>query len=173
MNLYVRLLKTLILALFSRRRLSALEESRIRFLCWPGDLDANWHMNNGRYLTLMDLGRLDLTLRSGLIRALVKRRWNPVAGGVMIRYRRPLKLFERVELRTRALGWDEKWFYMDQRIYNAEGKLASVALVKALFLGPGGPVVPEEIARAMGHEAGSPELPASVGAWKQSEGVLS
>ena len=27
---------------------------------WPNDLDTNAHMNNGRYLTLMDLGRFDL-----------------------------------------------------------------------------------------------------------------
>ena len=40
----------------------------------PGDLDTSLHMNNGRYWTLMDLGRTDLMLRSGFWRAVVRNR---------------------------------------------------------------------------------------------------
>ena len=29
----------------------------------PNDLDLLWHMNNGRYLSLMDQGRVDLMVR--------------------------------------------------------------------------------------------------------------
>ena len=36
------------------------------FRVWPHDLDTSLHMNNGRYWTLMDLGRADLMIRSGL-----------------------------------------------------------------------------------------------------------
>ncbi len=172
MNLYLRLLKMMLLALFTGPRLGAFDESRIRFRCWPSDLDLNRHMNNGRYLTLMDLGRMDLTLRSGLIRAMLQKRWNPVAGGVTIRYRRPIRPFEKFEVRTRLLGWDEKWFYMEQRLMGQEGKLASVALIRALFVGPAGTVPPGEVGKAMGNDGPSPGLPESVLAWKKSEELL-
>ncbi len=32
----------------------------------PNDLDPSLHMNNGRYLAIMDLGRIDLLIRSGI-----------------------------------------------------------------------------------------------------------
>ena len=57
----VRLAKTLVTAPF-RSRLRPTDASTVHFLVWPNDLDMNRHMNNGRYLTLMDLGRFDLEL---------------------------------------------------------------------------------------------------------------
>ena len=38
--------------------------------CWPQDIDLWMEMNNGRTLTLLDLGRIPLAKRSGLISAL-------------------------------------------------------------------------------------------------------
>ena len=56
MNLIFRLLRALLAAL-RRRPLGPLEESVVAFGVWPGDLDINRHMNNGRYLTVMDRGQ--------------------------------------------------------------------------------------------------------------------
>ena len=44
--------------------------SVLRFRAWPTDLDPSLHVNNGRYLALMDLGRLDLMVGAGLWRHL-------------------------------------------------------------------------------------------------------
>ena len=38
-----------------RGSLDLLGESVLSFRVMPGDLDVNLHMNNGRYLTLMDM----------------------------------------------------------------------------------------------------------------------
>ena len=66
MNLWLRLLH-LILAGFVRPRLDpARDVSRLAFRVWPHDLDTSLHMNNGRYWTLMDHGRADIMIRSGL-----------------------------------------------------------------------------------------------------------
>jgi len=35
-------------------------------------------MNNGRYLTICDLSRVDLFIRAGLVAALRKHRWAPI-----------------------------------------------------------------------------------------------
>ena len=65
MNLFLRLIRVL-LTIRSRGQLAPFEDSVLTFRVWPGDLDLNVHMNNGRYLTVMDLGRLDLMARTGL-----------------------------------------------------------------------------------------------------------
>ena len=49
-------------------RIGLLDESAVGFRVLPGDLDVNVHLNNGRYLALMDLGRFDLLIRGGLLR---------------------------------------------------------------------------------------------------------
>ena len=73
MNLYIRLIIYLIKSLF-RNQMDVLETSHLRFHVWPNDLDFNMHMNNGRYLTVMDLGRFDLMIRTGLMKkALAKK----------------------------------------------------------------------------------------------------
>ena len=48
-------------------RLGPLDESVIHARVLPTDLDLNLHLNNGRALTLMDLGRVDLMLRMGVV----------------------------------------------------------------------------------------------------------
>jgi hypothetical protein len=56
MNLWLRLF-WLALALLWRRKLDPRHDvSRLTFRVLPTDLDLNGHMNNGRYLTIMDLG---------------------------------------------------------------------------------------------------------------------
>ena len=104
MNLIFRLLKTLLWWLVFPARRGLLDESIVRFRVWPNDLDTNFHMNNGRYLTLMDLGRLDLLLRNGAIRHVMAQKWYPVLASCLIRFRRPLNLFQRFEIRTRIVA---------------------------------------------------------------------
>ena len=95
MNLIFRLLKTILLYLLHPVRRGILAESVVRFRVWPNDLDTNLHMNNGRYLTLMDLGRLDLLLHNGAVPFVLRNKWYPVLAGTQIRFRRPLNLFRR------------------------------------------------------------------------------
>lgn len=134
MNLYIRLIALLIKFLF-RPRMDIMDTSVTRFLVWPNDLDLNMHMNNGRYLTVMDLGRLDLMLRSGLAKAALKAGYGPVLGSAKIRYRLPLLPFHPFEIHTRLVCWDEKWAYMEQRFVLVKGAkagaVAAIALVKA------------------------------------------
>ena len=80
MNLYLRLL-FLLVRLINVQRRGVLEDSRVSFRVMPNDCDINLHMNNGRYLSFMDLGRLHLVAQVGLLRIVIKNRWKPVLAG--------------------------------------------------------------------------------------------
>ena len=69
MNLWLRVLHLIITSFFRPKLDPVRDVSRLTFRVWPHDLDTSLHMNNGRYWTLMDLGRTDIMIRSGLWRA--------------------------------------------------------------------------------------------------------
>lgn len=131
MNLYLRLLR-LWLVNRDARQGAGLRPSRLALRVWPNDLDLFGHMNNGRYLTLMDLGRMHIAMQSGLLRVMRERRWHAAAAAVEIRFRRPLKLWQRCELVTQVVDWDEAWFLFEQ-YFECRGKVHARALVKAQF----------------------------------------
>jgi len=152
-------------------KLSALDELRLRLRVSPGDVELT-RMNDGRYVTLMDLGRVGLALRCGLLPAMVRKRWTPLVGAVSIRYRRSLRIGQAFELATRVLAFDERFWYFDQRFEDA-GQVYASAIVKALFFGPRGPVPSREMLAAAGMpELESPPIPAAVRSWLASEGAM-
>lgn len=163
MNLYLRLLRLLILLPFVRRR-GLLEPGRVRFRVWPNDCDINLHMNNGRYLTFMDLGRVHLIAQIGLGRALLRRRWAPVLSAAEMNFIRPLRPFQAFELVTRLLTWDEKYFYIEQR-FVSDGRLLAVGMVKGLFLRGRERVESRAVLAALGLADLPPALPDVVRHW--------
>lgn len=139
-----------------------------RVTCWPLDIDLWMELNNGRTLTIMDLGRVVLYRRAGLDRALGARGWSVVVAGASVRYRRRVKMFDRLELRSRILGWDERFTYVEQAFWR-EGECTSHALFRAAVIGGKGIVPSAELYRDMGWPEESPPLPGWVTAWAEAE----
>jgi acyl-CoA thioesterase FadM len=167
MNLFFRALWVVCTA-WRRRHVGFQERAELGLITFPNDLDINLHVNNGRYLSLLDLGRVDLMQRSGLWRHFFRRRWMPVVAGVMVRFRRSLKVFQRFTLTTRMLGWDERFFYMEQQIVTDKG-IAMMAYVRGCFVAPGGPLPTAVVLDAIGQSGPSPELPEAIRHWAASE----
>lgn len=170
MNLLFRLVWTALAAL-RRARLGTLGESVVHLTVLPGDLDVNGHMNNGRYLTHMDLGRVDLLMRIGVVRAMRAHGWHGVVASAAVSFRRALSPFRRYELRSRLLGWDERWFFMEQSFIRG-GKLAAYGLVKIQFSGRSGRLRPQQVIDATGTGISSPDLPQAVMDWQHAEDRL-
>jgi acyl-CoA thioesterase FadM len=167
MNLFIRLLW---LMLWSKRKskLEVFDEGITSFVVLPTDLDVLLHMNNGVYCSLMDLGRIDFLIRSGLAVKLSERNWYPVAASESIRFKRSLKLFNRFQIATKTLGWDDRYFYIEQR-FLSKGQLCSIAMVKARFLKKqGGTVAPAEVVDLIGEHV-SPSLPEFLEDWNNAE----
>ena len=147
-------------------RIGILDEDRIRMRVWPNDIDFNFHLNNSRYLTCMDYGRIHMLAVNGLLTHALRARWMPLVGSVDITYRRSLDLWATFELRSRTLCWDEKWIYMEQSFHSKAG-LAAVAWVKALFRSKEGNIPPQAIVDLVTPGLVSPLLSESLVQWNE------
>jgi len=166
MNLLLRLLLLLLLLPF-RPRCEPLGPTRKRFMVWPPDLDVLMHVNNGVYLTMLDVARVDLLLRSGVGTRLWKKGYYPVVAAETIRFRRSLQLFQSFEVETAIIGWDEKAFIIRHRFLRRE-ELVAEAIVRSRFLKRGGGGVgSQEILDVLGRNEASAELPAWIDAWNR------
>jgi len=130
----------------------------LRLRVWPADIDFNLHLNNARYLSIMDYGRIHLLARGGLLRMILKEKWTPLVGAVWMTYRRPLPLFARYELATRLVCWDKRWFYMEQ-IFTGEDGLVAVGWVKGALHESAGLVNPQRLMDKVQPGIVSPPIP--------------
>lgn len=156
MNLLIRLFWLIATARF-RNRIELLDECRLDLRVLPTDIDANLHLTNARYLSMMDLGRVELILQMGVFKTLLKRGWLPVVANVNIQFKRQIKPFRRFEIITRIIGWDEKWLFLEQRFETEKGT-AAIGVIKSLFRSKKGNIPTSEILKLVGFQGDSPEL---------------
>ena len=109
-------------------KLSIDQASETSFICRPWDIDIFLEMNNGRILTLYDLGRFDLAIRSGLSGILRRKRWGLVVAGASVRYRRRVRMFDKVTMRSQLVGFDERWVYIMQSMWVTDQPTSSILL---------------------------------------------
>jgi len=166
MSLFLRLLLLFFSAPF-RDRCSALGPARKSLRVWPPDLDVLLHVNNGVYLSMLDVARVDLMLRSGMASVLKRHGWYPVVAAETIRFRRSLQLFQAFEIETTIIGWDEKAFILQHQFRRGE-TLVAEAVVRWRFLKrKGGTVSSRELLAALGVNAQSAPLPTWIDDWNR------
>ncbi len=132
--------------------------------CWPQDIDVFMEMNNGRILTILDLGRMALGQRAGLLGTLKANGWGLTVAGNSVRYRKRIRPFVRFKLVSRAVGWDARFMYLEQSIW-IDGECAVQALFRAAVTDKNGIVEPGRIIEAMDQDKTSPALPTWVQNW--------
>lgn len=177
MTLYLRLFRVMLLAYFGRR-LSSWATSKVTFHVHPMDLDVYGHMNNARYLALMDIGRMDLMIRAKLLPQLKKEGWFVVVASQTITYKRELKLGQRFRLHTRLLGVDDRYMYLVQEFWTGQ-KIAARAVVKGRMVDSGkvsgtrGLIDPDQFLSHLGTPPADQELPAWVTDWAEKSRIPS
>lgn len=171
MNLYLRLIWTLLRAWRLPRIVPGDTITRtLRVL--PNDIDINRHMNNGRYLTLVDLMLTEYFLRTGFLQVMIKAGWRPMSGGSFITYRKGLKPFERYNLSFKLDGADEAWNFMRCEFRRMDGTLCAVGYMKGTAVGRSG-FVPNAVSYAKaGLSFEQKPLPIAVAKWMEAEGAL-
>lgn len=159
MNLYLRLLLTFVSA-WRAPSLHHGEISECTFRVWLHDIDLFGHMNNGRYLQIMDVARADWMLRTGVIGAMRRNRWGAVLGGGVVRFRRSLKPMQRYRVRTRLVCWDDRWFYHEHTFLDSVGNRVAVGITRAALRGEGLWIPSRVVVQAVHDGAVSPPVPA-------------
>lgn len=138
--------------------------------CWPWDLDMFLELNNGRTLTIYDLGRIPAARRAGLIRAARQNRWSMTMAGASVRYRARVRIFDKLEMRSRLVGWDARFFYLEQSLWRGGTCCNQIVYRSAVTDGDG--IVPaDRLMTALGHIGPSPAMPDWVQAWIEAENI--
>jgi acyl-CoA thioesterase FadM len=148
--------------------LSILDPHVSRLRVWPWDADMYLELNHARTLTLFELGRWQVVGRMRLLSVLRRERIAFAIAGASVRYRRPVPIMARVEMITRFVGWDDRFFYVDQSLW-LEEECASQALLRAALRSDGRTLPPDEFLALLGAEVRSPQLPGWVSAWIDAE----
>lgn len=154
-------------------RLAPTAVGRIRLTTLPTDIDVLRHMNNGRYLSLFDLGRWDLLVRTGVSEAMRRHRWYAVVSSETITFRKSLRLWQRFDVESRFLGHDDRALYMEHRAV-VDGEIYARVIVRARMMKRSGGTLPhDELFAALGRPEGLPDVEPWVHEWAAASALPS
>jgi acyl-CoA thioesterase FadM len=147
-------------------------ELQLRVL--PNDLDLNRHMNNGRFMTVLDLGMVEAVVRSGFMKTIRSLGGHLVAGGALITFRRSLNPFDKYTLRMRYLGTDGQWHVFSFVFLQASGAVSAKGLLKGAGVRKSMGIIPSallwrQFSERFGVEVTPPELPPHAREWLSLE----
>ena len=176
MNVWWRTLLTILLARRRMRREGAMSPTavgRIRLTTLPTDIDILQHMNNGRYLSLFDLGRWDLLTRTGLLGAMRRHGWYAVVSSETVTFRQTLNLWQRFDVESRLIGHDDRAVYLEHRAV-VDGEVYARAVIRARMMKrSGGTLSHEELFGAVGRPEGIPDVDAWIHDWASASALPS
>jgi len=110
----------------------------------PNDLDINLHMNNGRYMTICDLNRVDLFIRTGLARTMIRKKWISIIAEHTMSYKKPLRVFQEFMVSMEITHWDEKGFYMNH-IFKVGTRVVAQGTSFGMIRGKEGVITPKRV----------------------------
>ena len=170
MNLYLRLIWTLLRA-WRMPKIAFGDTLERSFTVLPNDLDLNGHMNNGRYLTIIDLMLVEYFVRTGYAAVMFKKGWRPMAGGSLITYRRGLQPFANYTLRFKLEASAEVWNFMRFE-FVCQGKISAAGYMKGAAVSKQG-LVPNALAyQLLGLAMPTHTLPPAVQHWIDAENCM-
>jgi acyl-CoA thioesterase FadM len=171
MNLYLRLIWAMFRA-WRQPRIVPGDTITRTLRVWPNDIDINGHMNNGRYLTVVDLMIIEYFVRTGFAQAMIKAGWRPMSGGSFVTYRKGLRPMQRYTLSFTLDAADDVWNYMRYEFRKLDGTLCAAGYMKGAAVGRQGLVPNAESYVAWGRAFERKPLPESVAQWVEAERAL-
>ncbi|KAF3172766.1 hypothetical protein TWF106_002230 [Orbilia oligospora] len=139
------------------------------------ECDFNYHKSNSTYFSDLDIARTHLVahLIKKSLRLRRQRGDKPLyvaLGGVMSLFRREIKPYEKYEVWSRVLGWDNKWFFVVSHFVSAKGdpkhggkrKIYASSLSKYVFKVERKTIPPNEVLEESGLLPKKPEAPVLV-----------
>jgi acyl-CoA thioesterase FadM len=140
-------------------------EAVTRWRALLGDNALFGHVNTIRYVLLMEIARIHYLRRAGLLGSALRKRWIMPVATMDLDLHRPVKPFERFEIVTQVLSWDDRWLLMRHTFRSAErtGPTIATAYVKIVIRSPSGFVEPAQVVRMVcGRDVRPPKLGADL-----------
>ena len=144
MSLIFRMIYLLVASFFKPRLPLLYPENTLTLRVLPNDLDINLHMNNGRYLTICDLSRVDMFLRTGFARTMQQKGWIPVVSEHTMKYKKALNPFQQYDVKMKITGWDEKFFHMEHT-FVVNDRVVAEGTSRGCALSKQGVIPPEQV----------------------------
>lgn len=139
-----------------------------RMRAMPWDIDPLGDLNNGRIVTLSDVGRIALARRIGLIEVMMARGWRIAMAGSTPQYRKRVTLFAKLEWHNRLIGADAKFLFIEHTLF-ANGVPSANIMTRSVVVHRGKIVPAGDVLNAMGHPEWRPELPEWVRTWAAAD----
>jgi len=94
----------------------------------------------------MDFGRWDLIFRNGLFDIARKNKIYSVVASESMKFKKSLELWDKFTLKTKVIGKDERYFFINQYFYSKNNELMAIGFVKIRFIqSKKGPISPDEV----------------------------
>ncbi|WOR13679.1 thioesterase family protein [Hyphomonas sp. FCG-A18] len=158
MNLFFRLVRIFLAALFSKKDGGITDLYKLKFSVWLTDQDMFAHMTNSRYFSFSDLGTINFIIRSNCWGTMRKRGWIPVILSEKVIVGKMLKFPQAFELETQITCWDDTYVAIQHKFVRKGRTHATVELVAKFAATDRSFVNPEMVLKAVGHDVTSPPL---------------
>ncbi len=135
---------------------------------WPWDTDLFGELNNGRILTLFELARWQAVIRLGFFKPFLKHKMAFPVAGVSVRYRRRIPVFQKYRIQTRWIGYDDKFTYAEQSMWQGDTCMNQL-LLRAAIKDRKGAIPPVEGFKLLGIEIEHRDLPQWAQNWIDAE----
>jgi len=110
-----------------------LEPVKLSLRVMPWDCDLNLHINNGRYLSILDLARTQLYMATGVVSLLMGRdRWGSVVVSAHIVYRRSVDIFVKYDIESRFIARTDKFIIIEHQ-FIVKGEISVLCYVSVAF----------------------------------------
>lgn len=146
-------------------KITPLAYSTRRARVWPHLIDYNLHLNNAKYMTILERGRWQLFRDNAWFKPLLEKRINLVIASTEITYIRELPLMMAFDIQSRIQTWDDKYLYVEQKIV-VKGKLFSHALFKLAAVSKGKRMMPDELCKVLNINVDSAEQLEQIKHWR-------
>ncbi|MEM7328308.1 MAG: thioesterase family protein [Pseudomonadota bacterium] len=160
MNLFFRRLWVILTAALSSKRAPLDQAFARNYRVWFTDQDMFMHMTNSRYLSFSDLARLNLLIRTGLMKAMRDNRWRLEICGQTRTITRMLKAPQSFQMVCEIEGWSDRHIAFNHAFKRRGHTHAIVNTLMRVADADGNEVAPETLLQAISWQNASPKMPA-------------
>ena len=152
---YLRYTKSIVDAVIANKKVQPLGFDEVNEVMVRSD---NTHSNSvleiniGRFLIHYDICINYFISHKELAKQLFKNRCSMVVAGSTIQYRKRIRLFDKVKIKTQLVGMDERWLYLEHSMW-VKGKPCSSVLLRTGVTEGGKVIEMKRVLAALGIEA--------------------